>query len=996
MVFTITDLERHIPDNGGDFVLSADDLRSHGWHEAKNLVERHLPDGELRVTNVRRRDLTLTGVMTWPGGGSHAPVQVRVCFAAEGDAVAAMAIEYPLDPDWLVHTQALHEALDSRGPELAEGRIVLSAQAVSWPEDWRFRPGVSVLASDSVDSRRRMVISVEEPPAYMLSLVRDAKNKNTVVALEARWNIRSSNLPVIGKYITSGDAVSFGPLRFVVASNEELTKNNIYALTDGILSEVPGRLAVLHPKRPYVALYYTVDGNQRELIGIGSGSASDSSESRQAVPAPDDDMPKPDKDLNMSGPLWKVDKFSLSVDRGWNAILSVDAGLRAGPLDFSLLGLRAKGNIWKPGLEFGLDGVSCNYDSDAFKIGIYGARVRDAAYAERLDLAGQLFIKGLVSFAAGCCYAEKREGVKAFYGLAQARTKIAATPPFSVTGILLGGGTNSAVKLPSVHNVTDFPLVKGIAENVRSAPVRSAQDVINMINAMAGFQPGRSWVSAGINFEVCSFINGSAALLGEWGNDSFLVALLGSAQVYFPLSSTTTKSNAIAYANLGLIGSYDSKSGALLMAASLSRDSYLIHPEFAISGGFVLGVWTRAESRDVVLSLGGYHPLYQKPAHYPDVPRIAASFRYGKDIAIRGQVYEAVTSSAFMAGMEIEITAEKGMLKAWMHAYAHVLASWDPFALLAKIGVTAGVSFSYKVLWWWVHINLELGVDVTLWHKPFGGTFTIHLWCVSASFDFGEKPDPAQSRLPWQDFRGKLSAPTATAVDGTELPQAASNTNDGALIRRQHHDDVDGYSGNGFSVRLTLSAPANRIRLNGAQVPVQAPVLNSRQTGHCDITSTAKVTVKRTDGATDTSAWQCSPVASAAPRAYWGIGQPVLDESSTVPGTITALDISIPPPRTRGGVGPAPGHALGSDPLTGDWHMPLAAREGPSGNAPHTDADAVRTIADTLNSAAQIEARRQLWTDLQAVGVASDRIDDSLPAFASQAAFFLDDAPLIG
>lgn len=58
-----------------------------------------------------------------------------------------------------------------------------------------------------------------------------------------------------------------------------------------------------------------------------------------------------------------------------------------------------------------------------------------------------------------------------------------------------------------------------------------------------------------------------------------------------------------------------------------------------------------ANSGDFVVTLGGYHPSFNVPSHYPQVPRLSFfNSSITSELNIKGEMYFALTPRCIMAG----------------------------------------------------------------------------------------------------------------------------------------------------------------------------------------------------------------------------------------------------------------------------------------------------------------------------------------------------------
>ena len=75
-----------------------------------------------------------------------------------------------------------------------------------------------------------------------------------------------------------------------------------------------------------------------------------------------------------------------------------------------------------------------------------------------------------------------------------------------------------------------------------------------------------------------------------------------------------------------------------------------------ITGGFAFYLWFEGEHEgDFVVSVGGYHPRFKKPDHYPVVPRLQLTYQIG---ALVIQTTEKVTGKVLSADDQARLNAE--------------------------------------------------------------------------------------------------------------------------------------------------------------------------------------------------------------------------------------------------------------------------------------------------------------------------------------------------
>ena len=274
---------------------------------------------------------------------------------------------------------------------------------------------------------------------------------------------------------------------------------------------------------------------------------------------------------------------------------------------------------------------------------------------------------------------------------------------------------------------------------------------------------GQHWVAAGIQFIAFGFIYGKVVVAIAFGN-KFSMQILGMAS--FGIEP-------ICYFEIGIEVTADEEK--FMMRARLSPNSYIIHPDiFSLQGDFALCAWYADPHKgDFLFSIGGYHPLFAKPEHYPELIRVAVKATVYDFVHLSIEVFFCCTPQALMAGAKASLWAEFAGIEAGLDVYVDVLMKWDPFFLRARLGVHV----------WFVFFGRhEIGVDLEIWTPKFGGLATIDLALVEFDIHFGADllaPPPP----PLFEFIGKQLGVPAKAWNGGART-SAFNTDAGAGLFR--------------------------------------------------------------------------------------------------------------------------------------------------------------------------------------------------------------------
>ncbi|MCB0551894.1 MAG: hypothetical protein KDD19_30290, partial [Phaeodactylibacter sp.] len=314
-----------------------------------------------------------------------------------------------------------------------------------------------------------------------------------------------------------------------------------------------------------------------------------------------------------------------------------------------------------------------------------------------------------------------------------------------------------------------------------------------------------------------------------------------------------------------------------------------------LTGGFAFYVWFSGQhAGDFVVTLGGYHPRFVAPKHYPTVPRLGFNWMVSDVFSIKGGLYFALTAHALMAGGNLEALFHMGPIRAWFRVGANFIVSWQPYFYDARMYEEIGVSFTF-----WAFgtrtITFGLGADLHVWGPDFSGKATIHYYIVSFTISFGHgpgKPKPLQ----WEAFKSSflpddskvLTANVTNGLIKEETPGASKNKRyildpKNATLLVNSQVPVKSYE-------LHLSeGPAATVKDqlyfadSGHQIILplsdETKALNAIPTSDFGIapmdvakvsTSSMSITIKR-DGTEDANSdFAFTPVLKRMPRAMWG------------------------------------------------------------------------------------------------------------------------------
>ncbi len=431
--------------------------------------------------------------------------------------------------------------------------------------------------------------------------------------------------------------------------------------------------------------------------------------------------------------------------------LLIDASLGTGGFALDLIGFNLnfpltvlQDPVKKIGeLRVGLDGLSIAYSMPPLTIcGGFARTTPTAPYVDDL-YQGSLLIKAaafqvsvLGSYGTTLVKEEKKPALF-IYGTYQGM--LGGPPAFFVTGLALGGGYNTRLSIPPVEGVAQFPLVQAVTDPVKFK--------IDSLREAVLPSHGDYWLALGVKFTSFKMADSFALFSVGFGN-RLNFALLGLTKLAVPTAAVQGMS--VVYAELAIRAVVDPEAGIVGIEGRLTQNSYVLAKELRLLGGFAFFVWfgSAKEAGDFVVSLGGYHPSFLPPAHYPVVPRIGIRGQLSSYLAVGGEAYFALTPSCVMAGIKLEAVFAASVLRAAFVAYADFVVAWAPFYYDAKVGMAIVVSLQL-----WRTYKLEISARLHVWGPPFAGTAEVTLWIISFTVEFGERSAPAPAKLKWPEFQ---------------------------------------------------------------------------------------------------------------------------------------------------------------------------------------------------------------------------------------------------
>jgi hypothetical protein len=448
----------------------------------------------------------------------------------------------------------------------------------------------------------------------------------------------------------------------------------------------------------------------------------------------------------------------------------LDAALTALGLTLSLDGLGAGSPITRFDPRFTLRGLGVDYRNPAVEIGaaFLHITVTDAqgrSYDE-YDGAAVLKAQGLTLSAIGS-YAYL-DGHPSLFVYAVLDYPIGGPAFFFVTGLAAGFGYNRDLIVPPIDKVAQFPLVAEAMKDTVPAPpaegtpaLSPAERVGEELARLREYIPpstGSYFLAVGLRFTSFKMVDSFVLLTVLLGN-RVEVNVLGLATLVAPVPVAGQEAvPPLAVVQMAVKASFVPDEGFLGVAAQLTPASYLLAKDCHLTGGFAFWCWfptpsgTPPTAGDFVLTLGGYHPDFLVPAHYPRVPRLGVNWKVSDQFSVKGEMYFALTPAALMAGVLVDATWDSGDLKAWFHAGADFIVAWKPYHYDAHAFATLRVSYRFE-LFGTHEIRVDASADLHLWGPEFSGRASIKVSVIEFDVTFGAAAVTAPDPISWAEFR---------------------------------------------------------------------------------------------------------------------------------------------------------------------------------------------------------------------------------------------------
>ena len=154
---------------------------------------------------------------------------------------------------------------------------------------------------------------------------------------------------------------------------------------------------------------------------------------------------------------------------------------------------------------------------------------------------------------------------------------------------------NYHLTYPTINNVLNFPLIKGISQKSSDSVGSSSNVLLALLDSVFDNwlrpQAGSMWFAAG--FKVLAFEAHSVQTVAAIEVDPAVsLGLFADAICSFPPPKSSGPSDfCFLYAELAITSQLNLRDGLFLAEAKLSPKSFILHPSCHLLGGFASGYW---------------------------------------------------------------------------------------------------------------------------------------------------------------------------------------------------------------------------------------------------------------------------------------------------------------------------------------------------------------------------------------------------------------------
>jgi hypothetical protein len=605
-------------------------------------------------------------------------------------------------------------------------------------------PGITFAINSEIDIQGGLSLLIR--PDQGVTLLSGFNNPGVPANLRAGLNVRADYAPgstesivILGS--STGSRVDFKGMGlqggFAVRNNQDIEIFSEFQLKQfRILIDLKNGDGFLQKIIPIEKIESVADltlgvSTQRGLYFVGSGGLEILIPSHFSI-----------------GPI-EINSLTISLKPASGGItLPVGLSLKAvlGPLNIVVENIGIEAKLKFPPSEkfigFGLgfkppNGVGLSIDAGVVKGGGY---LKFDFDKEEYSGALELTFSGFLSLkAVGMITTKMPDGSKGFSLI------IIITAEFG-SGIQLGFGF-TLLGVGGLLGLNRSMKLDLIAAGIRTGGINS---ILFPQNVVANAPRIISDLRAYFPPQEGKFLIGPMAKLG-WGTPTLVslslgviieipgnVAIVGVLRVVLPKEEA-----ALIVINVGFIGALEFDKNRLWFYAELFDSRILF---LTLSGGMGL-LMDYGDNPNFVLSVGGFHPLFQPPPlPFPNPQRLQIDVLRNPLQRITVQAYFAVTSNTVQFGAQAELFFGVSAFNINGHFSFDALFQFSPFRFVIQVSFSVGITvFGFGLFSISLRFQLE---GPAPWRAQGTGTLTIDLWLfeinITASFDitWGEAENP--------------------------------------------------------------------------------------------------------------------------------------------------------------------------------------------------------------------------------------------------------------
>jgi hypothetical protein len=592
--------------------------------------------------------------------------------------------------------------------------------------------------------------------AFLL-FTKKANNARLLFGMGADLKLNLNKLPMAGSVLSQDDAFAFKEVLAIYSKG---------AFSEKELTSFDAIPKVEIATGFNITTELLING-KTDCYVLNSGTSPDNETPADTPPAKNTDVAPLNGDVSSKAKWKKLDKkigpvsiqrIGFAYEKG-KVVLLLDASMEMIGMGMQLMGFGLGFKLeWPPKIEntdFYLDGIGLSYKAPPIEISgafLHSVYIVDGKPVDNYSGGAIIKVSKFTISAIGA-YAKVDDEASLFiYGVYDG--PIGGPVFFFVTGIAAGFGYNRKVNVPSINEVASYPLVVlamqpetdgGLPQVLTSleTPMKNGKKPIEI-------SVGDYWLAVGIKFTSFKIIESFVLLTVNFGTQ-LEFAILGLSRLVWPEKSVALEP--IVYVELAILAHFGPGSDVISVEAVLTPNSYVLSKDCKLSGGFAFYTWVSGPYEgDFVVTLGGYHPKFVKPAHYPTVPRVALNWKIGKYVSIKGELYYALTPSAIMAGGKWEVSFKTSIIKASLVLWADMLIAWAPFQYIISVGIIIRIEATIKIAFIRVHFNFEMGAQLYIWGPPFAGKAHVDWSVFSFTIPFGDHNKQTPKPLQWHEF----------------------------------------------------------------------------------------------------------------------------------------------------------------------------------------------------------------------------------------------------